>query len=250
MKRFYTEGVIEAGCDEAGRGCLAGPVVAASVVFPPYCEDCENCEDCDNHLFNALQFNTLLKELNDSKQLSEKKRNELRPLIMECAMAYGIGLCSPAEIDKINILNASFLAMHRALEKVSETLCNLSQKQSQKSHQKDSLKNFQNNSSKKSIEFIIVDGNRFTPYKDNGMIVPHKCIVKGDALYASIAAASILAKTERDNIMTTLSKDFPQYNWEGNKGYPTKAHRAAIEKFGTTIHHRMSFALLPEPTLF
>lgn len=219
MKRFYTKGVIEAGCDEAGRGSLAGPVVAAAVVLPA----------------NLGLFENLLLELNDSKQLTERKREQLRPLILDCALAYGIGSCSALEIDSLNILNASFLAMHRALDQVAKML--------------------QKRRPKRLIEYIIVDGNRFLPYHDTltskkDRLVPHRCIVKGDALYASIAAASILAKTERDHIMTALAKECPQYKWESNKGYPTKAHREAIEKFGPSEYHRMSYALLPELTLF
>ena len=219
MKRFYTKGVIEAGCDEAGRGALAGPVVAAAVVLPQ----------------NLGLFENLLLELNDSKQLTQRKREELRPLILDCAVAYGIGSCSVLEVDSLNILNASFLAMHRALDMVAKML--------------------QKRKPKGVIEHIIVDGNRFLPYHDTisskkDRLVPHCCIVKGDALYASIAAASILAKTERDNIMVSLAQEFPQYKWDGNKGYPTKAHREAIEKFGASPYHRTTYTLLPELTLF
>lgn len=219
MKHFYTKGVIEAGCDEAGRGPLAGPVVAAAVVLPQ----------------NFGLFENLLLELNDSKQLSEKKREALRPIILDCAIAYGIGSCSALEIDSINILNASFLAMHRALDAVTKML--------------------QKRRPKQIIEHIIVDGNRFHPYRDSvsskkERLVPYHCIVKGDAKYASIAAASILAKTERDHIMTALAQEYPQYKWDSNKGYPTKAHREAIEKFGPSPYHRMTYALLPELTLF
>jgi len=182
---------VEAGCDEAGRGCLAGPVVAAAVILPPDYQS---------------------KILNDSKQLSEKKRLWLREEILREAIACGIGQCSPLEIDEINILKASFLAMHRAVEKLQTT-----------------------------PELLLIDGNRFTPYPN----IPHICQVKGDATYLHIAAASILAKTERDAIMETLHAQQPNYNWAKNKGYPTKDHRAAISAFGATQYHRHSFRLLP-----
>ena len=182
---------IEAGCDEAGRGCLAGPVVAAAVILPK-------------------KFRHPL--LNDSKQLSEKQRMLLRPIIMQESISWGIASCSPAEIDDINILKASFLAMHRAVEKLST-----------------------------KPELLLIDGNRFTPYPN----IPHFCQVKGDATYLHIAAASILAKTERDLLMENLHQKHPEYDWKQNKGYPTKKHRAAIKEFGTTEFHRMSFQLLP-----
>lgn len=189
---FHTKDLIEAGCDEAGRGCLAGPVVAAAVILP-------------SHFQNDL--------LNDSKKLSSKQRYDLRPIIEKNAIAHAVGIVSNQEIDEINILNASFLAMHRALDQL-------------KTHP----------------DQILVDGNRFHAYKE----IPHHCIIKGDGKYASIAAASILAKTYRDDIMERLHKDFPNYNWNTNRGYPTKAHRKAIAKLGTTVHHRLSFRLLPE----
>lgn len=182
---------IEVGCDEAGRGCLAGPVVAAAVLLPD-------------------GFNNPV--LNDSKQLSKKKREELEIIIKKESISFGIGIVSPQEIDKINILNASFLAMHRAIDKINE-----------------------------KIELLLIDGNRFNPYKK----VEHKCIIKGDAKYTSIAAASVLAKTARDNIMKNLSEEYPQYDWENNQGYPTKKHREAIQKFGANRYHRKSFQLLP-----
>ncbi len=182
---------IEVGCDEAGRGCLAGPVVAAAVLLPD-------------------GFNNPV--LNDSKQLSKKKREELEIIIKKESISFGIGIVSPQEIDKINILNASFLAMHRAIDKINE-----------------------------KIELLLIDGNRFNPYKK----VEHKCIIKGDAKYTSIAAASVLAKTARDNIMKNLSEEYPQYDWENNQGYPTKTHREAIRKFGANKYHRKSFQLLP-----
>ena len=187
METYYKIKENEAGCDEAGRGCLAGPVVAAAVIFPP-------------DYFN--------KDINDSKQLSEKKRFTLREQIIKDALCYGVAECSNEEIDRINILQASILAMHRALDLLSIR-----------------------------PEFIIVDGNKFHPY--NG--VPYQTIVKGDAKYLSIAAASILAKTFRDEKMTALSKDFPIYNWDKNKGYPTKEHRLAILQHGVSPLHRLSY---------
>ena len=185
-------GVIEAGCDEAGRGCLAGAVYAAAVILPP---------DFHNE------------DLNDSKQLSEKKRYALRPLIEKEAVAWAVGVVTPEEIDKINILNASFLAMHRAIEQL-----------------------------KVKPEHLLIDGNRFTPYEG----IPHTTVVKGDGKYLSIAAASILAKTYRDDYMDRLAEEFPQYSWKENKGYPTKAHREAIRQYGITPYHRKSFQLLPQ----
>ncbi len=182
----------EAGCDEAGRGCLAGPVFAAAVILPQdFC-----CEG-----------------LNDSKQLSERQRDLLRSLIEKEALAWAVGIVSPLEIDEINILNASFLAMHRAIDKLSI-----------------------------EPQHLLIDGNRFKKYKE----IPHTTIVKGDGKYLSIAAASILAKTHRDEYMTKLHEDFPYYDWHTNKGYPTRKHRKGIEEAGTTIHHRMSFTLLPQ----
>ncbi len=181
---------IEVGCDEAGRGCLAGPVVAAAVLLP--------------HNFKN-------KKLNDSKQMSKKKREEMEIIIKKEAISFGIGIVSPQEIDEVNILNASFLAMHRATEKI-----------------------------KGKFELLLIDGNRFNKYKN----VDHKCIIKGDTKYMSIAAASVLAKTARDKIMEDLSQEFPKYDWENNKGYPTKKHRVAIKELGANIHHRKSFRLL------
>ena len=189
---FYKDGVLEAGCDEAGRGCLAGPVVAAAVILP-------------------ANFNHQV--LNDSKQINEKKRYGLRKEIEESAIAYAVGIIDNKEIDEINILKASILAMHKAL---------------------DSLK--------KIPGHIIIDGNKFFNYKD----IRHKTIIKGDSKYYSIAAASILAKTYRDDIMNDLHQKHPEYNWKNNKGYPTKQHRQAIKEFGTTAYHRMSFRLLDE----
>ena len=183
---------IEIGCDEAGRGCLAGPVVAAAVILPK-------------------NFKHPL--LNDSKQVNEKKRELLKSIIEEHAVAFAVGIVSHTEIDEINILNASFLAMHRALDQI-----------------------------KKPFKHILVDGNRFKKYRE----VNHHCIIKGDGKYLNIAAASILAKTYRDQIMKELDTEFPDYLWKQNKGYPTKAHREAIKVFGVNLNHRMSFRLLPE----
>ena len=182
--------MIEAGCDEAGRGCLAGSVYAAAVILPP---DYQN------------------PDLNDSKKLTDKKRKALREQIERDAMAWAVGIVTPDEIDKINILNASILAMHRALDQL-----------------------------KVRPEAVIVDGNRFKPYQD----LPYTTIVKGDGKYLAIAAASILAKTYRDDYMDALAEEYPQYDWKSNKGYPTKKHRAAIKEFGVTPYHRMSYNLL------
>lgn len=183
---------VEVGCDEAGRGCLAGPVVAAAVILPK---------------------NFRHELLNDSKQLSEKNRNLLRGVIHEQALAYAVGIVEPKKIDEVNILNASFLAMHRALDLI-----------------------------KQPYDSILVDGNRFKKYHET----EHHCIIKGDAKYLNIAAASILAKTYRDEIMERLHVKHPQYLWDKNKGYPTKAHRSAIKEFGITKSHRESFKLLPD----
>ncbi|HIK63263.1 MAG TPA: ribonuclease HII [Flavobacteriales bacterium] len=182
---------IEAGCDEAGRGCLAGPVVAASVILPK-------------------NFKHPL--LNDSKQLSKKNRDLLEKVIKEKAVVWGIGVIWNQEIDKINILNASIKAMHKAIEKL-----------------------------KTKPELLLIDGNRFHAFKD----IPHKCIIKGDAKYACIAAASVLAKTYRDKLMQKLHLEFPQFDWKNNKGYPTKIHRQSIVNYGITKYHRKSFKLLP-----
>lgn len=184
---------IEAGCDEAGRGCLAGSVYAAAVILP---------KDYQNEL------------LNDSKQLTERQRNTLREMIEKDAVAWAIGIVTAEEIDKINILNASILAMHRAL---------------------DSLK--------VRPEAVIVDGNRFKPYHD----IPYSTIVKGDGKYLSIAAASILAKTYRDDYMNQLAEKYPMYDWKNNKGYPTKKHRQAIKEYGPSPYHRVTFNLLGTP---
>ena len=191
----YYEGKIEAGCDEAGRGCLAGSVYATAVILP---------EGYQNEL------------LNDSKQLSEKKRYQLREIIERDAVAWAVGIVTPEEIDQINILNASILAMHRALDQL-----------------------------KVRPEAIIVDGNRFKPYQE----LPHTTIVKGDGKYLAIAAASILAKTYRDDYMNQLAEEYPQYDWRSNKGYPTRKHREAIRQFGVTPYHRKSYNLLGDGQL-
>ena len=195
LKSHYYEGKIEAGCDEAGRGCLAGSVYAAAVILP---------ENYQNDL------------LNDSKQLTEKRRYQLREIIQHDAVAWAVGIVTPEEIDKINILNASILAMHRALDQL-----------------------------KVRPEAIIVDGNKFKPYQK----LPHTTIVKGDGKYLSIAAASILAKTYRDDYMNELAKEYPQYDWLSNKGYPTKKHRDAIRQYGITPYHRKSYNLLGDGQL-
>ena len=195
LLNHYYEGKIEAGCDEAGRGCLAGSVYAAAVILP---------EGYENEL------------LNDSKQLTEKKRYQLREIIERDAVAWAVGIVTPEEIDKINILNASILAMHRALDQL-----------------------------KVRPEAVIVDGNRFKKYQD----LPHTTIVKGDGKYLSIAAASILAKTYRDDYMNKLAEEYPQYDWLSNKGYPTKKHREAIKQYGITPYHRKSYNLLGDGQL-
>ncbi|MBF1603917.1 MAG: ribonuclease HII [Prevotella sp.] len=195
LKSHYYENLIEAGCDEAGRGCLAGSVYAAAVILPP---------DYQNEL------------LNDSKKLTAKKRYALREEIERDAISWAVGIVTPEEIDKINILNASFLAMHRALDQLSVR-----------------------------PEAVIVDGNRFKPYQD----LPSTTIVKGDGKYLSIAAASILAKTYRDDYMLSLAEEYPQYDWQSNMGYPTKKHRQAIREHGITPYHRKSYNLLGDGQL-
>ena len=195
LKSHYYESLIEAGCDEAGRGCLAGSVYAVAVILPP---------DYQNEL------------LNDSKKLTAKKRYALREEIERDAIAWAVGIVTPEEIDKINILNASFLAMHRALDQL-----------------------------KIRPEAVIVDGNRFKPYQD----LPSTTIVKGDGKYLSIAAASILAKTYRDDYMLSLAEEYPQYDWQSNMGYPTKKHRQAIREHGITPYHRKSYNLLGDGQL-
>lgn len=192
----FTDNLIEAGCDEAGRGCIAGPVVAAAVI---------------------LDRNKDYPMLDDSKKLTERQRNKLREIIISEALAYGIGIVDNKEIDEINILNASFLAMHRAIDEL-----------------------------KVKPEFLLIDGNRFNAYKD----IEHRCIVGGDAKYQSIAAASILAKTTRDNIMEKYDQDYPMYNWKKNKGYPTLEHKNAVAEYGATSLHRMTFNMSIQLKLF
>lgn len=187
LKHFSTDQKIEAGCDEAGRGCLAGPVFAAAVILP-------------YHFENEL--------LNDSKKLNEKNRAQLKVIIEDQALFWAVATCSPLEIDDINILNASILSMHRALDQLSQ-----------------------------KPEMILVDGNKFKPYHD----IPYECVIKGDGKYMSIAAASILAKTYRDEYMQKIHLEHPYYDWHKNKGYPTKFHKKAIAQHGTTAHHRMTF---------
>ncbi|MBR1551311.1 MAG: ribonuclease HII [Muribaculaceae bacterium] len=196
LQRFLIEGRIEAGCDEAGRGCLAGPVTAAAVILPP---------DFEHPL------------INDSKQLTEHQRDLLRPIIEREAVAWAVAMVSPREIDQTNILRASITAMHRAIDQLNVR-----------------------------PEALLIDGNRFYPYPG----IPHTTIIKGDGKLLSIAAASILAKTHRDELMRQLAEQFPQYHWDKNKGYPTPDHRAAIAQYGPSEHHRRTFTLLKQPTLF
>ena len=191
LSPFLKKNRIEAGCDEAGRGCLAGSVFAAAVILPPGFHN---------------------EQLNDSKQLTEKQRDALRPVIENEAIAWAVGIATPAEIDRINILKASFLAMHRAIAQL-----------------------------KVRPQHLLIDGNRFTPYPN----IPHTTIIKGDGKYLSIAAASILAKTHRDEYMQKLHIEYPDYAWNENKGYPTLSHREAIRLHGATPYHRNSFTLLP-----
>ncbi|MBO4580833.1 MAG: ribonuclease HII [Bacteroidales bacterium] len=192
LKPYMQKGRTEAGCDEAGRGCLAGPVCAAAVILPP---------DFTNE------------DINDSKQLSARKRQQLRMLIEENALAWAVVMIPPQIIDKINILQASVLGMNRAVEQL-----------------------------KIQPEYLLIDGNKFQSHRH----LPYSCVVKGDATYLSIAAASILAKTHRDEYMEHLALEFPQYGWDNNKGYPTAAHRQAIQQYGITVHHRKSFTLIPQ----
>lgn len=196
LKPFFTDNLIEAGCDEAGRGCIAGPVVAAAVILP-----------------RGMDF----PEFDDSKKLSEKQREKLRIRVLESAAAYGVGIVSAEEIDEINILNASFLAMHRAIDQL-----------------------------KIRPELLLIDGNRFNPYKG----IKHQCIVGGDAKFQSIAAASILAKTTRDHIMQELDNQYPLYNWRQNKGYPTIEHKNAVAEHGMSPYHRKTFNMSIQLKLF
>ncbi|MBI4947214.1 MAG: ribonuclease HII [Bacteroidetes bacterium] len=218
LKPYFDKSLLEAGCDEAGRGCLAGPVFAAAVVLP------KNFSKVSN-----------FGKVNDSKKLSDEVRRELRPIIEKTALAFAIGIVSVEEIDKINILNASFLAMHRAIAKLNV-----------------------------EPELLLIDGNRFKKYfvgkvpiaigitspsppskGETARSIPHECIIQGDGKFLSIACASILAKTYRDDYMNELHEQFPKYKWNQNKAYATRAHRTAIEKYGATEHHRRSFTLLP-----
>ena len=192
LKNFFEKNKMEVGCDEAGRGCLAGPVYAAAVILDP-------------HKKNS--------QLNDSKKITKKQRDELRSWIEKNSLAWAVGIVDQSTIDEINILNASFLAMHRAIDQLD---C--------------------------SFDHLLIDGNRFKPYRD----FPFHCIVKGDGKYKSIAAASILAKTHRDEYMQQIANEFPQYDWKNNQGYPTQKHREAIKVYGKCIPHRSSFRLLPE----
>lgn len=196
LKPFFTDNLIEAGCDEAGRGCIAGPVVAAAVILP-----------------RGADF----PEFDDSKKLTEKQREKLRIKVLENAAAYGVGIVSAEEIDEINILNASFLAMHRAIDQL-----------------------------KIRPELLLIDGNRFNKYND----IKHQCIVGGDAKYQSIAAASILAKTTRDHIMQELDTQYPLYNWKQNKGYPTIEHKNAVAEHGMSPYHRKTFNMSIQLKLF
>jgi ribonuclease HII len=189
---YFNENGIEAGCDEAGRGCLAGPVVAAAVILP---------KDFHHPL------------LNDSKQLTERQRQVLRPIIESESLAFAVSFLTPAEIDNLNILKASLIGMHRAVDQLSIR-----------------------------PDRLLIDGNRFIPYPE----IEHVCIIKGDSIYKSIAAASVLAKTYRDDFMTVLDEEFPVYNWKKNKGYPTQEHRVGIQKFGESPHHRRTFRLLKD----
>ncbi|HPD94386.1 MAG TPA: ribonuclease HII [Tenuifilaceae bacterium] len=193
LKQFHTKGLIEAGCDEAGRGCLAGPVCAAAVVLPPDFYD---------------------SRINDSKKLSRKQRDILREVVEHNAIDYAVAMVDNAEIDKINILNAAILAMHKAVTSLTKV----------------------------KPQHLLIDGNRFKPFNE----IPHTCIVGGDGIFLPIAAASILAKTYRDEFMEKLHNDYPIYLWNKNMGYPTKAHRKAIELYGVSPFHRLTFKLLPD----
>lgn len=197
LSPYLNKGLVEAGCDEAGRGCLAGPVVAAAVILPPRAR---------------------IPGLDDSKKLTHEQREELRPLIEAKAIAWAVAAVGPEEIDVLNILRASFIAMHRALDALQQR-----------------------------PQHLLIDGNRFIPYAD----IPHTCLIKGDGRFRSIAAASILAKTHRDALMTRLHNEHPEYGWAVNKGYPTFDHRAALDRIGPCAHHRKSFRLsYAEPELF
>ena len=206
LKPFFDKTLLEVGCDEAGRGCLAGPVFAAAVILPR-----ASTSVTEKELRKQLK---VLSKVNDSKKISHEVRMELRPVIEKIAVSFAVGICTVEEIDEINILNASFLAMHKAISKLEF-----------------------------EPELLLIDGNRFNKYKN----ISHQCIIEGDGKYLSIACASILAKTYRDDYMNKLHEKFPAYSWKQNKGYATRAHRFAIEMNGSTAHHRKSFTLLPSP---
>lgn len=244
---YLEKGRLEAGCDEAGRGCLAGPVYAAAVVLPL---NIDEILERDRKLIaqGKLKIEESLVALNDSKQLTEKQRYALRPVIEREALAWAVGICDNHEIDRMNILKASIEAMHRAVGKVSEGFNGF---QGSKGSKVSEGFKFQVSGGKGlkpetlSISMLLIDGNKFSPYPG----IPHQTIVKGDGKMMSIAAASILAKTYRDDKMVELDKEYPQYGWAVNKGYPTKAHRAGIAQYGPTPYHRMSFTLLPPTQL-
>ncbi|MBI4930908.1 MAG: ribonuclease HII [Bacteroidetes bacterium] len=218
LKPYFDKSLLEAGCDEAGRGCLAGPVFAAAVILPKS----PSLSLPEGKGVSPLRGDgrgawTFLEKVNDSKKLTHEVRMELRPIIEKIALSYVVEKVSVEEIDEINILNASFLAMHRAIAKLEF-----------------------------EPELLLIDGNRFTKYNStSGKKIAHQCIIEGDGKYLSIACASILAKTYRDDYMNELHEKFPNYIWNQNKGYATRAHRFAIEQFGATEHHRKSFTLLP-----
>lgn len=227
---YLQKGRIEAGCDEAGRGCLAGPVYAAAVVLPPNIDEILK-RDRQRIAEGTLRMEESLVALNDSKQLTEKQRYALRPVIERDALAWAVGICDNQEIDKLNILRASIEAMHRAVRGIRF----------------EKFEGFEGLRGGERVkpEFLLIDGNKFSPFED----IPHQTIVKGDGKMMAIAAASILAKTYRDDKMVELDKEYPQYGWAVNKGYPTKAHRAGIAQYGPTPYHRMSFSLLPPTQL-
>lgn len=209
LKHYFDKTLLEAGCDEAGRGCLAGPVFAAAVILPRAVDPAGEKE-----LKKQLRA---LRKVNDSKQLTKELRNELRPVIEKTVVAYAVEMVSVTEIDEINILNASFKAMHKAIARLPH-----------------------------EPELLLIDGNRFNKYHSpSGKKIPHQCIIEGDGKFLSIACASILAKTYRDQYMQHLHEKFPNYGWSHNKGYATRSHRFALEQYGQTEHHRKSFTLLP-----
>ncbi len=218
LKPYQKKGRLEAGCDEAGRGCLAGPVFAAAVILPLDIEE------------RIARGESGLAALNDSKQLSEKQRYKLRPIIQQEALAWAVGACDNHEIDRMNILNASIEAMHRAIRGLGQS-------------EADGRQCLLRGGIIVRPEFLLIDGNQFYPFEN----IRHQTIVKGDGKMMAIAAASILAKTYRDDVMNALHEEYSDYAWNVNKGYPTKAHRAAIVQYGVTPYHRISFKLLPDP---